>query len=130
MQSTKQFFLLASAVGFLSDLVLRDWDHPRFRQYFASRGVVEAAIIGGAIVLFVVTLAALAVSPRDRMKYLVAVTIASYVAAVLHDAIEPFGPELRSHSQRDDARLLDTLVGPFVALVVYGMQDFILPRLS
>ena len=121
--TNRQFILSAFMVGFVSDLVLRAMDHPRFRPYFASRGIIEAAVIGGLIVVFVVGLAMVVVNPQERGKYLLAVTVASYVTAAMHDAIEPFGPELRDHSTRKDARLLDTLVGPFSALVIYGAHD-------
>lgn len=121
----KRFVGLAFMVGVVSDLILRAMDRPRFRPYFESRGVVEAALIAGLIVVFGVLMAAVVVHPRERKKYLVAITIAAFITSWLHDSIEPLGPEIREHSNRADSRLLDTLVGPFVALVVYGIEDVI-----
>ena len=123
MKPPSNFIMMAFVVGAVSDLVLRALDFDRFRPYFASRGLVEAAVIGGLIVLVVVVLAALFVRPSNRKGYLVAVTISSFFTAWVHDCTEPFGPELRAHSDLADSRLLDTLVGPFVALVVYAAQD-------
>jgi hypothetical protein len=127
MKVRPQFILLGFIVGVVSDLILRDLDHPRFRPYFASRGYIEAATIGGVIVVIVLLGAALVVDPRERTKYLVAVTVSSFLTAAAHDATLPLGPEIRAHSDRRDSRILDTLVGPFSALVVYGIQDYILP---
>jgi len=121
------FVALAFATGFVADLILRSLDFPRFRDYFVSRGTLEAAAIAGVLVAGALALAAIAVDPyTHRGKYLVAAAVSAFLVAAVHDAIEPLGPQLRAHSIKGDARFLDTLSGPVSAIVVFGVQDFLL----
>lgn len=127
---TPQFLALTFFGGCVADVLLRDLDRPRFRPYFASRGIVEAALLGGLTVVAVTGLTSAVVSHRKRAHYVAILLLVAWAVSWFYERFEPFGPELRPHTRSRDGRLLDLLTALAFIPVMFAAETYVVPWLA
>jgi hypothetical protein len=128
MQTMTTEFLVASfGVAAVADVVLRDVDTmPELRPYFNEHSIVGGGALAGLTIAVVlgVTLAFVDASPKaNRTRFIIAALMVSLLIDIAFKYGEPLGPSLRPYYRRADAHFWGALAGPFVAVIVFIMQD-------